>query len=431
MAVLVLGGYGLIGSAIVGRLRADGLRVVGLGRNVAAARARRPDVEWRRADLSHLTRPEAWEPLLSGVDVVVNAAGVLQAGLGDDPAVIQQHAMTALYEQARQSSVRRIVQVSAVDASPAAPTTFLRTKAAADAALLASGVEAVILRPGLVVSPIAYGGTALLRALAAFPVVTPLVYPRAQIQAVAVDEVAEAVARAVAGAIPAGSVADLVEPRPRTLAETVRLFRAHLGLPEARAVPLPSFVARPVSAIADLLGWLGWRSPLRTTAIAALRDGVTGDATAAAAALGRPCRALPEILAALPAGPQERWFGRLWLLRPAVLATLSIFWIASGLIGLAERDAAVAILTSRGAGEGFATSAVWAGGFADLGLGLAVLFRPSAAPALAGMILVSLAYMIGAILWAPDIWLDPLGPMVKVVPAVFLALVALAVLDAR
>ncbi|MEZ5722597.1 MAG: hypothetical protein R3D59_13925 [Paracoccaceae bacterium] len=54
---------------------------------------------------------------------------------------------------------------------------------------------------------------------------------------------------------------------------------------------MPGVLLRGLSAGADLMGRLGWRSPLRSTAIAALEAGVTGDPRAWAAAGRAPCRA--------------------------------------------------------------------------------------------------------------------------------------------
>ncbi len=51
--------------------------------------------------------------------------------------------------------------------------------------------------------------------------------------------------------------------------------------------------------------------------------------------------------------------------------------------------------------------------------------------ALIGMIAVSLAYLAGATIWRPDLWGDPLGPLMKVWPAAILALAALAIMDER
>jgi uncharacterized protein YbjT (DUF2867 family) len=430
VAVLVLGGYGLIGSAIVERLAADGLEVIGLGRDTASAERRWPQAAWRRADLSRLVTPEAWRPFLVDIEVVVNAAGALQRGLKDDLVAVQDRAMQALYRAAKQAGVRRIVQISAVGATLDSPLEFFRTKARADGALRASGLEHVILRPALVISPVAYGGTALLRGLAAFPVLLPLVLPRSLLRTVWIGDVADAAAAAVAGRIDSGAGVDLAEAPTRTLAETVQLVRGWLGLRPAPVVVLPDFTAGLTAVGADMLGWLGWRSPLRSTAMAVMRAGVLGSG-GTAPHLGHSLKTLPEMLAAMPSGPQERWFARLWLLKPLILGVLAAFWLASGLVGVAHQPEAVAILTQRGASAGFAQLAVLAGGVADVGLGAALLFRPSARLALSGMAWISILYMAGSAIFAPDLWLDPLGPMVKIVPALALTIVALAILDER
>lgn len=78
MRILVLGGYGLIGSHVATRLVEDGHAVVGLGRDIAAARRRFPKIEWIERDLRAMTRPQDWRALLIGVDTVVNCAGALQ-----------------------------------------------------------------------------------------------------------------------------------------------------------------------------------------------------------------------------------------------------------------------------------------------------------------------------------------------------------------
>lgn len=42
-------------------------------------------------------------------------------------------------------------------------------------------------------------------------------------------------------------------------------------------------------------------------------------------------------------------------------------------------------------------------------------------PAALAMIAISCAYLMGSLLVAPALWVDPLGPMIKVVPATLLA----------
>ena len=53
----------------------------------------------------------------------------------------------------------------------------------------------------------------------------------------------------------------------------------------------------------------------------------------------------------MPATLQERWFGRMFLLLPLVIAVLSSFWLASGLIALVDLDRAVAELGWLGSKE--------------------------------------------------------------------------------
>ena len=430
MKILVLGGYGLIGAAVVARLLEDGHSLVGLGRDVSRARLRMPSIEWVEADMARLLDASAWLPVLGGVDVVVNAAGALQDGARDDLEAIHHRAIAALVGACETAGVRRFVQISAVGAEAASPDRFFSTKAEGDRAVAGSALAWTILRPGLVISPIAYGGTALLRALASFPVVVPAVLADRMVQTVSVDDVADAISRAVPGEFDRQTL-DLVEAKAQSLAEVLLAFRRWLGFPDARVVPMPAVLGLISSSAADMLGRLGWRSPLRSAALAALERGVTGDPGPWQAAGGAPLRSLDATLGALPVSPQERWFARLWLLKPVILACLSLFWIASGVIGLARLGQAAEVLTGRGIGEGLARAAVVAGAAADIVVGVAVTVRSTAKPALWGMIVVSLAYLAGSTVLTPDLWLDPLGPLVKIFPSLCLVLVALCILDER
>ncbi|TSE11953.1 SDR family oxidoreductase [Mesorhizobium intechi] len=431
MNVLVLGGYGLIGDTVIGRLLRDGHHVTGLGRDVRDAGRRRPTVRWIAADMSKLLVAENWLPVVAGMDAVVNAAGALQDGPRDRLDAVHRGSVAALVAACGQAGVRRFVQISAIGADLASANPFFSSKAQGDKAVASSSLEWTILRPGLVIARTAYGGTALLRALAAFPGFIPAVMPRQPIQTVAVTDVADAVARAVAGPLPSRLALDLVEDNARPLAEVLSTLRAWLGLPPARVVPMPAMLGRLAGAVADMLGIVGWRSPLRSAALAAVARGVTGDATAWNQVSDRPLQPLEATLADMPANAQERWFARLWLAKPVIFACLSLFWLVSGVIGLMRQDAAADILVSHGVSASFAHIAVLAGSAADILVGAAVVVRSVARRALLAMIAITLSYLVGATLLVPGLWLDPLGPLVKTIPALCLVLVALAVLDER
>ena len=126
----------------------------------------------------------------------------------------------------------------------------------------------LILRPALVLSPAAYGGTAMLRAIAACPLVTPVVAADARIQVVSVADVARTVAFALKPGAPARAIWQLAHPHVHRLEDIVL---AHARLARAgrrgRSGACRTGVARAVAACADALSWLGWRSPARSTAL--------------------------------------------------------------------------------------------------------------------------------------------------------------------
>lgn len=426
MRILVLGANGFIGSAIVAVLLARGHVAVGVGRDIETARRRLPRAVWIGADLAQLTAPERWHPLLEGIDAVVNAAGALQDGARDRLDDVQRRAMLALYEAAAAGSRPRIVQISARIDGAGAGTPFLSTKAQADAALKRSGLPYAILRPALVVGRNAHGGTALLRAVAAFPFITPLANAGSPVQTADMTDLCQAVADAVEGRF--GDTADLAIASPETVAlgDAAVQLRAWLGLPPARVMEPPAFLTRLMATLADFAGQVGWRSPMRSTALAVLAGGVTvapGQATLHS-------RSLAATLEANPAGAQDLWFARLYLLKPVILVALSAFWIVSGVLTFVSFAEARAMMDAAlpGGLAAFLTASTAA---LDIVVGLAVLWRRWTRPALLAMIGVTLAYLASGTLLAPALWLDPLGPLVKPVPAMLLALVAIAILDER
>ncbi|WP_406872122.1 SDR family oxidoreductase [Aminobacter sp. P9b] len=426
MRVLILGGNGFVGAAVARSLAARGFSIVALARDTKVASRRYPDFGWVQADIASLSRPEDWRFLLSGIDAVVNCAGALQDGPRDNVAALQYVAMKALY-QAAAPSLRMFVQISARTDGVASENPFLASKRQADAALEASGLPFVILRPAVIVGRAAYGGSALLRALAAFPLATPLVLGQSPMQFVSLDDVAETVFDALSGNIPIGSDLDLAAPQTLSLADAVAIHRRWLGLAPARTLDLPGVFARLTAHAADMLGRLGWRSPLRSTALEVAAGGVIGHAVD----LGRRFGSLDETLSANPAGVQDLWFARLYLLKPLTFAALCLFWLLSGIVALLRFDASSAHLVSAGAPAAIAPAITLVTSLADIALGLGVAYRRYAGLALKGMIALSLAYLATATVLSSHLWTDPLGPLVKVLPSIVLALVALAILDER
>jgi len=434
MRVLVTGAYGLIGSAILARLHRDGHDLIAAGRSIDEARRRLPYARWIAADFARLTTADAWRPLLANVDAVVNCVGVLQNGTRDNVQAVQVDGTCALFDACVAAGVRRVVHISAVGVSPEAPTAFARTKAIADAHLQSLDLDWAILRPSLVLAPAAYGGSAMLRGLAGLPWMRPAV--AGKVQVVSVDNVADTVALCLGADAPRKVACskvtwELTHPAIHDIGDIVAALRAWHGFEPRPRLPL-TVMQGVIAMFAEWAGMLGWRSPARAAALAQLSAGVVGDPSAWTRTTGIAPRSLAAILAERPAGVQDRWFARLYWLKPLAILALAAFWIATGVISLGPgRAAGMAYLTKAGLGANAAEFWLVAGSLTDIALGFAVLVRRFTRRALQLMLIVSAGYLIIGTIAAPEVWSDPLGPYTKIIPVLVATAFTLAILDDR
>jgi uncharacterized protein YbjT (DUF2867 family) len=432
MRVLVTGAYGLIGSAVLARLHREGHDLSATGRRIAEAARRAPFARWIEADFNRLTTPEGWMPVLDGVDAVVNCVGVLEQGGADDVRRTHVEGTVALFDACARRGVRRVIHISAIGASPQGTTEFARTKAQADTHLATLDLDWAILRPALVMAPAVYGGTAMLRALAALPMMTPAIAGADRIQIVSIDNVTETVALLLRPGTPVKMIWEIAHPQPHTLAGIIAALRGWLGFPARPVVTMPAWLMSFVSFLATLAGMLGWRSPARPTAMKQLAAGVAGDPAPWLQATGITPKSLADILAERPAGVQERWFARLYLLKPLAIAGLALFWLLTGLVALGPgRAAAEAHLAATIVPAAWVGPTVFWGAWFDVVLGLLLPIRRFTRVVLIVMLMATPIYLAIGTWLAPQLWLDPLGPLVKIIPLLVATLVTLAILDDR
>jgi hypothetical protein len=288
----------------------------------------------------------------------------------------------------------------------------------------------VVLRPSVVLGPAAYGGSALLRGLAALPVL-PVMPDTGPLQVVQLEDVTATVVFFLAPDAPARVALDLAGPERLSVSDVVQAYRAWLGWPEARSVPMPSWLAALAYRLGDFAGWLGWRPPLRTTARLELRRGAVGDPGRWTGLTGIEPLSLGTALSRRPASVQERWFSALYLLKPVVFAVFALFWIVTGMLSLGPGYAVgVGLMQEGGAGMLSGAAAV-AGGLLDIAVGAAIAFRRTARRGLWAALTISLLYVIAGTLLVPRLWAEPLGPFLKIFPILALNLVALAILEDR
>jgi uncharacterized protein YbjT (DUF2867 family) len=431
MRVLLTGAAGLIGSAVAARLHAAGHEIVAVMHSSSAV-AEALVVDRRvTLDMARATRPEDWRPLLQRVDVVVNCAGVLQDSPRDSTAGVHLHGTSALFRACVDAKVKRIIHVSAIGADQDAPTAFSQTKHAADAALMSLDIDWIILHPSIVLGRGAHGGSALLRGLAALPVL-PVVPDTQPLQVVHLDDLVATIMFFLNPAAPARQALQIVGPERYSLTDLVQLFRRWLGWRPVGSVRMPPWLATSLFRLGDAVSLLGWRPPVRSTVQSEIARGSVGDPSQWTRLTGIKPRALPAALAAEPASVQERWFARLYLLKPLVFGVLVLFWIATGLVTLGPGwEIGKALMQEGGVREPLASFTMIAGSLADIVIGIGIAFRRTARLALHAAVALSLAYAIIGTVLLPRLWADPVGPMWKICPIIVLLMVALAIREER
>jgi uncharacterized protein YbjT (DUF2867 family) len=424
MRILITGGTGLIGSAIHARLSTEGHDCVLVSRHKTGVQNARHVA----MDIAQATDASAWKPVLAGVDAVINAAGALQ---GQDMQGVHVAGSTALYAACESEGVRRVILFSAIGTNREAPSDFSRTKQEGESALMSRDLDWVVLRPSIVVGRAAYGGSALLRGLASLPVL-PVMPATAPIQPVHLDDVVETVVFFLKPGAPSRMALDLAGPRQMAFSDAVVLFRRWLRWRPAYRLPLPAWAASGSYRAGDVAQMLGWRTPVNSTAQAEMRRGATGDPGPWRQATGVAPRDLEAALADEPASVQERWFARLYTLKPLIFGVFGLFWIVTGIISLGPGwEIGMSLLREGGLHENFAALTIIAGALADLVIGLAILWRPASRYGLWAALIISLVYVVIGTVLVPRLWADPLGPMLKIWPVLMLNLVAMAIREDR
>jgi uncharacterized protein YbjT (DUF2867 family) len=191
--LLLTGATGLVGSALLPRLLADGTEVRCLVRDPRRLGAQRVRVQIALGDL---TDPPSFRNALRGVQTVVHLAASIRDQPHGSIEELNGIATWRMVEAAERQGVERFVFFSALGASSHHRTRLLRAKALAEQAVSEAGLASIVFAPSIVYAP-GDPWLTLLERLALLPLMPVSGSGRAVFQPIWAEDVADCVVAAL------------------------------------------------------------------------------------------------------------------------------------------------------------------------------------------------------------------------------------------
>ena len=240
--LVILGGSGFVGHALLPRLCRDGHQVVLLSRNLGQHydRLLPPGVILREMDVYD---PDALRGAFAGADAVINLVGILNesgdSGRGFKRAHVELTKLVVL--ACELAGVKRLLQMSSLNAGRG-ESHYLKSRGEAEAAVKASSLQWTILEPSVIFG-VGDGLFARFAQLLRFMPVLPLARANAKFAPVFVGDVVEAFRRCISDGRGVGETYELYGPDVFTLRQIVQMTARQLGLTRL-VVPLPDVLGR-------------------------------------------------------------------------------------------------------------------------------------------------------------------------------------------
>jgi NADH dehydrogenase len=220
--VCVLGGSGFVGSAIVAKLDAAGYSVKVLTRRRDAAKHLflLPNVKVEECNVLDY---QALNSALRGADVVINLLGILHQSRHSTFNAIHHQLPAQLAKICVDLNIKRLIQMSSLRAGKNAPSQYLRSKGAGEAALseFKSQLNITIFKPSVIFGR----GDSFINLFATLIKTLPVVMlakPDAKFQPVWVEDVATCFVESIANDATYGQTYELAGPKFYTFRELVK-----------------------------------------------------------------------------------------------------------------------------------------------------------------------------------------------------------------
>lgn len=228
--VCVLGGSGFVGSAIVAKLDAAGYRVKVLTRRREAAKhlILLPNVKVVECDVLDY---HALNTELRGADAVINLIGILHQSRKTSFNTIHHQLPNQLAKICADLNIKRLLHMSSLGASKDAPSQYLQSKAAGEAALQAfkGKLNITIFKPSIIFGR-CDSFINLFASLIKFMPVILLAKPEAKFQPVWVEDVASCFVNALENIDTYGKTYELAGPKVYSFRELLKVIMNTIGI---------------------------------------------------------------------------------------------------------------------------------------------------------------------------------------------------------
>ncbi|HET7073086.1 MAG TPA: DUF2867 domain-containing protein [Mycobacterium sp.] len=250
---LVTGATGYIGARLVPRLLDEGHRVRGLARDPSKL----AEVPWRehadvvRGDVADV---DSLITAFDGIDVIYYL--VHSMGTSKDFAAAEARAVRNVVTAARRTGVRRVVYLSGLHPETGKLSDHLESRKAVGAALIDSGVEAVVLQAGVVIGTGSASFELIRHLTDRLPVMTTPKWVRNRIQPIAVRDVLHYLVAAATAPVPSSRTWDIGGPDVLEYADMMRVYAQVAGLSRRYLIVLP-FLTPTIASL-----WVGTVTPI-------------------------------------------------------------------------------------------------------------------------------------------------------------------------
>ncbi|SEO83109.1 NAD(P)H-binding protein [Nitrosovibrio sp. Nv6] len=407
--ILITGASGFIGNHLVPVLADAGHEIVCAMKSSPQGNLGR--FAFIRVDYTRDFDIDTWKARLDGIDVVINAVGILREHGRQTFDALHTRAPQALFAACAATDVK-VVQISALGADEEARSRYHLSKKAADDALLALPNKAVVVQPSLVYGP---GGASarLFNLIASLPII-PLPGPGdQQIQPIHIDDLTQAIAALVETDRYLGQRIPLVGPKPLSLREYLGELRRLMGLGDGIFLPTPLVLIDITARVGQRLG----KGLLDVESWQMLQRGNTADAGPTRELLGREPRPVSEFTSrwGVEALRISALLGWLQLVLRMAIATV---WLVAGIVsmGIYPVDESYDLLARVGITGSFAPVALYGAAALDIAFGLGTLFLRRRRLLWIAQVTLIGVYTVAITFFLPEFWLHPFGPLIKNLP---------------